>query len=175
MLLRLKFMHKAAMLDIVNNGKDTLIFKPEEMLRILDLRSLVYHKIKQGILQQNLSKYYRFERADTLCEDFNKFINTLKKEREQKELKESYPCLDPSDERKYMTYQGILDKYIDLETSCLMEKEKKEVMEMYKYKETFSLRDEISTCPNVEVEIDVMDKSTFLIRPYHVKREKIRN
>ena len=55
---------------------------------------------------------------------FNKFINTLKKEREQKELKENYPWIDPNDERKYMTDQEILDKYIDLENSCLMEKEK---------------------------------------------------
>ena len=66
---------------------DTIIFKPEEMLGIIDLRSLGYYKIKQGTLQQNLSKYYRFERADTLCEHFSKFINTLKKEREQKELR----------------------------------------------------------------------------------------
>ena len=44
----------------------------------------------------------------------------LKKEREQKELEESYSWLDPSDERKYMTDQEILDKYIDLEKSCLM-------------------------------------------------------
>ena len=43
------------------------------------------------MLQQNLSKYYRFERVDTLCEYFNKFINTLKREREQKEPEESYP------------------------------------------------------------------------------------
>ena len=42
---------------------------------------------------------------------------------------------------------------------------------MYKYKEAFSLRDEIGTCPNIEVEIDVMDKSPFFIRPYHVKEE----
>ena len=34
---------------------------------------------------------------------FNKFINTLKKEREQKEPEENYPWLDPSNERKYMT------------------------------------------------------------------------
>ena len=53
-----------------------------------------------------------------------------------------------------------------------MEKEKKEVMEMlYKYKETFSLRDEIGICPNIEIEIDVMDKSPFFIRLYHVKEE----
>ena len=84
--------------------------------------------------QQNLSKYYKFERADTLCKHFNRFINTLKKEREQKEPEESYPWLDASNERKYMTDQEILDKYIDLEKSCLMEKEKKEVMKMiYKY------------------------------------------
>ena len=70
-----------------------------------------------------------------------------------------------------MTDKEILDKYIDLEKSCLTEMEKKEVMEMYKYKDVFSLRDEIGTCPNIEVEIDVMDKSPFFIRPYHVKEE----
>ena len=134
------------------------------------MRSLGYSKIKQGILQQNLSKYYRFQRADTLCEYINKFINPLKKEREQKELEVNYPWLDPSDERKYLTDQEILDKYIDLEKSCLTKEEKKEVMEMlYQYKEAFSLRDEIGTCPNIEVEIDVMDKSPFFIRPYHVR------
>ena len=42
---------------------------------------------------------------------------------------------------------------------------------LYKYKEAFSLRGEIGTCPNIEVEIDVMDKSLFFIRPYHVKEE----
>lgn len=45
-------------------------------------------------------------------------------------------------------------------------------MEMlYKYKEAFSLRDEIGTCPNIKVEIYVTDRSPFLIRPYHVKEE----
>ena len=42
---------------------------------------------------------------------------------------------------------------------------------VYQYKETFSLRDEIGTCPNIEVEIDDMDKSPFFIRPYLVKDE----
>ena len=65
-------MHNAATLDIVNNGPDTIIFKPDEMLGILDLRSLGYYKIKQSIVQQHLSKYYKVERADTLCEHFNK-------------------------------------------------------------------------------------------------------
>ena len=54
------------------------------MLRILDLRSLSYYKIKQGILQQILSKYYRFKLADVLCEQFNKFIDTTKKKEKRK-------------------------------------------------------------------------------------------
>ena len=63
-------------------------------------------------------------------------------------------------------------KYINLDNACLMEDEKEEVMEMlYKYKEAFSLRDEIGTCPNIEVGIDVTDKSPFFIRPYHVREE----
>ena len=94
------------MLDITNNGLDTIIFDPKEMLGIIDLRSLGYYKIKQGTLQQNLNKYYRSKRADTLCKQFNKFINMLKKERQQEKSKEKYPWLDPKDERKYMT-----DKY----------------------------------------------------------------
>ena len=32
---------------------------------------------------------------------------------------------------------------------------------LFKYREAFSLRDEIGTCPNIEVEIDVTDKSPF--------------
>ena len=53
-----------------------------------------------------------------------------------------------------------------------MDKEKKEVMAMlYKYKEAFSLKDEIGTCPNREVEIDIMDKFPFFFRLYHVKEE----
>ena len=68
-----------------------------------------------------------------------------------------------------MTDREILEKYIDLEKSCLTDKEKKEVMNMlYKYKGAFSLMDEIGTCPSIEVEIDVMDKLLFFLRPYHV-------
>ena len=33
---------------------------------------------------------------------------------------------------------------------------------LYKYKEALSLRDKIGTCTNIEVGIDVMDKSPFL-------------
>ena len=98
-------------------------------------------------------------------------MNTLKKEREQRLPDDKYQWLDPDDEWRHMTYREILEKYIFLDNSCLNVEEKKEVMNMLPYKETFSLRDEIGTCPNIEVEIDVRDKSPFFIRPYHVREE----
>ena len=87
----------------------------------------------------------------------------LKKEREQKAPEDKYPWLDPNDEHRYMTDKEILEKYIDVNNSCLTKEEKKEVMDMlYEYRDTFSLRDEIDTCPNIEAEIDFTDKSPFL-------------
>ena len=66
--------------------------------------------------------------------------------------------------------QEILDKYVDLDKSFLSDSENKQVMDVL-YKDTFSLRDEIGICPNIEVEIDVTDKSPFFFRPYDVKEE----
>ena len=63
-----------------------------------------------------------------------------------------------------MTDREILEKYTDLEKSCLTDKEKKEIMDMlYKYKEAFSLREEIGICPNIEVEINVTDNPHSLL------------
>ena len=45
-----------------------------------------------------------------------------------------------------------------------MKKERKQVMKMLcEYKDVFSLRDEIGTCPNIEVNIEVMDNLPFFI------------
>ena len=71
-----------------------------------------------------------------------------------------------------MTDKEIIEKYVNLGNSCLSREEKVKVMDMlFKYKEAFSLRDEIGSCPNIEVEIDVTVKSPFFIRPYHVREE----
>ena len=149
-----------------------MILRPKEMIGIIDPRSLGYYKIKQGILQQNLSRYYRFKEAEKLCEYFNKFVNTLKEEREQKSPTEKYLWLDPDDERRHMTDREILDRFINLNNSWLSKEEKTKVMDMLsKYREAFSLRDDIGTCLNIEVEIHVTDKLLFFIRPYHVREE----
>ena len=60
-------------------------------------------------------------------------MNTLREE-----IKEKYPWFDQSDERRNMSDKEILDKYVDVEKSCLSDSEKKQVMDMlYKYKDAF--------------------------------------
>ena len=86
MMLKLKFTCNVAILDVKKSDLETVIFDPKEMMGILDLRFIGYYKIKQCILHQNLSKYYRFDSADTLCGQSNRFINTLKKGRKVRKI-----------------------------------------------------------------------------------------
>ena len=110
LLIKLKFTCNKAILDIKNAGKDIMTLRPKEMIGIVDIRSLGYYKIKQGILQQNLSRYYIFEEAKKLCEYFNKFVDALKNDREQTTPIDKYPWLDPEDERRNMTDRENIEK-----------------------------------------------------------------
>ena len=169
--MKLKFIRNRAMFKVTNSTQDTMTFDPKEMLGIVDLRSLGYYKIKQGVLQQNLSCMYHFESTDTVCDQFNRLIKTLRKEEETSGT-DKYPWLDDSDERKYMMHREILDKYIDLESTCSTKWEKQMLRNLiYEYKDAVSLRDEMGTCPNIKVEIDVTDSSPFFIRPSHAREE----
>ena len=80
--------------------------------------------------------------------------------------------LDDTDKRTYMTDREILDKYVNLDNSCLTKVEKEWVRDLlYQYKDAFSIRDEIGLCPNIVIEIDVTDKSPFFIRPFHTNED----
>ena len=121
--MKLKFIRNRDMLKVTNSTQEMVTFDPTNMVGVIDLRSLGYYKVKQGVLQQNLSKLYHFESANTVCDQFNRLINTSKKEEKKARGKDEYPWLDDSDERKYMMDKEILDKYIDLDNSCLTKRE----------------------------------------------------
>ena len=92
--------------------------------------------------------------------------------KEEENSKKDFPWLDDTDERKYMTDSKILDKYVNLDNSCLTKAEKEQVRDLlYQYKDVFSLRDKIGLGPNIEIEIDVTDKSPFFIRPFHANED----
>ena len=108
-MLKLKFIRNKATLNITNNTRETVIFDKKTSIGILDLRSLGYYKIKQGVLQQNLNKYYQFEEIDKVCAEFNKMVEVIRQE-EKNDSEKRYPWLDDTDKRKYMTDKEILDK-----------------------------------------------------------------
>ena len=92
--------------------------------------------------------------------------------RKEETSKGKYPQLKDTDERKYMMDREILDTYINLDNSCLTMVEKTQARDLlYKYKDVFSLRDKIGLCPNIEIEIDITNKSPFFIRPFHANEE----
>ena len=169
-MMKLKFIRNKAVLQITNKTHETVTFGRTEMMGSVDLRSLGFYKIKQEVLQEHLGRHYHFELADNVCDQYNRFVNLMRKEEEKSVGK--FLWLDDIDKRKYMMDREILDKYVNLDNSCLTKIEKKQVRDLlYQYKDAFSLRDDIGLCSNIEIEIDVTDKSPFFIRPFHANEE----
>ena len=84
--------------------------------------------------------------------------------------KDPYPWLDADNPRRKMTDQEILEKYIDISDSDLSLAEKRNLYKvLVKYKDAFSLRDEIGLCPNMEIELELNDETPFFIRPFPIK------
>ena len=100
LMIKLEFIRNRATLKVTNGTQEKVTFSPTDMVGIVDLRSLGYYKVKQGMLQQNLSKQYHFKSANTACDQFNRLINMLKKEEEEKgKGNDKYHWLDNSNER----------------------------------------------------------------------------
>ena len=56
---------------------------------------------------------------------------------------------------------------IDLSLSQITLEGKAKLMKMIlRYRDAFSLRDEIGACPNLTADIKVIDKSLFFVRPF---------
>ena len=81
--LKLKFIRNRATLKVTNSTQEKVTFNPEHIVGVVDLRSLGYYKIKQGVLQQKLRHCYHLESAETVCDQYNRLINTLRKEEQE--------------------------------------------------------------------------------------------
>ena len=74
--LKPKFIRNRVTLKVTNSTEENVTFNPYHVVGIVDFRSLGYYKIKQGVLQQNLS-HYHLESAENVCTQYNKLINTV--------------------------------------------------------------------------------------------------
>ena len=86
---------------------------------------------------------------------------------------DKYPWLDPDDIRRSMTDKEILRMKLNLKDSVLDEKSKEEFLEKVgQFTDVFSLRDEIGTCPFIEVHLKLKDETPFFVRPYPMREEQ---
>ena len=93
--------------------------------------------------------------------------------RNQSTPDDKYPWLDPDDIRRNMTDKEILQMKLNLKDSILNETEKEEfLMKVEQFTDVFSLRDEIGTCPFIEVHLKLKDETPFFVRPYPMREEQ---
>ena len=86
---------------------------------------------------------------------------------------DKYPWLEPNDVRRNMTDKEILQMKLNLEDSVLDEKEKEEFLtKVEQFTDVFSLRDEIGTCPFIEVHLKLKDETPFFVSPYPMREEQ---
>ena len=77
---------------------------------------------------------------------------------------DKYPWLDPDDVRRNMTDKEILQMKLNLKDSILNEKQKEEFLtKVEQFTDMFSLRDEIGTCPFIEVHLKLKDETPFFV------------
>ena len=83
--------------------------------------------------------------------------------------RDSYPWLANDDPCRFQTDAEILYERIDLKDSAFTSKEKAKLMKMIlRYREAFSIRDEIGKCQNLKPDIKVIDESPFFVRPFPI-------
>ena len=72
-----------------------------------------------------------------------------------------------------MTDKEILQMKLNLKDSILEGKGKEEFLDkVEQFTDVFSLRDEIGTCPFIEVHLKLKDETPFFVRPYLMREEK---
>ena len=86
---------------------------------------------------------------------------------------DNYPWLDTDDIRRNMTDKEILRMKLNLKDTVLDEIEKEEFLtKVEQFTDVFSLRDEIGTCPFIEVHLKLKDETPFFVRPYPMREEQ---
>ena len=103
-MIELKFIRNKAVLKVTNKMHESVTFGKTKMMGIIDLRSLGFYKIKQEVLQEHLSRHYHFKLADDICDQYNRFVNLMRKEEENSEGK--FPMVGRHRQEKIHDGQG---------------------------------------------------------------------
>ena len=184
--LKLKVQDNQAVVEFENRSDKTAKLRKVEVLGVLDLRSMGYFKVgyqrmvtmteSSGNFQMHHYQQIAKGKPKNECGLYLKMSTdrgpprntTLKSESLRREpWEDPYPWLAEDDPRWFQSDAEILFEKIDLRDSALTKREKAKLMKMIlKYRDPFSLRDEIGACPNLTADIKVIDESPFFVRPF---------
>ena len=141
--------HHYGQLKDINKSQDHPENQTDSYFRISDNKCLNTKKIKLG------NRATESKSTDPTVRDIT--------------ARDAYPWLANDDPRRFQTDAEILYEKIDLKDSALTSKEKAKLMKMIlRYREAFSLRDEIGKCQNLKADIKVIDESPFFVRPFPI-------
>ena len=159
--------HNTIHLQISNHFKSPITHPHGAVVGIVDIHSLEYFHIGMDQLKKTVLKEYQFKSLQNLTYHLNRMIDIANIA--NRCPRGAHPGRDPCCS---LTNEQILDITIDLSASCLSSVEKRRLMALLKwYKKAFSLRDEIGECPNVTLNIDVIDDSPFFVRPFPISEK----
>ena len=181
--LKLKVQDNQAVAEFENKSDTTAELRRKTVLGILDLRCMGYFKVGyQRMVTMaesghnfHMHHYQQIAKGEPEAEcglyfkmscDRGPPQNTPNRS-EKSHREDPYPWLAEDDPRRFQSDAEILFEKIDLKDSALTKKEKAKLMKMIlKYRDAFSLRDEIGACPNLIADIKVIDESPFFVRPF---------
>ena len=191
--LRVKFQDNQGVVQFRNGSNEIAQLRKEKAVGILDLISVGYFKVgyQKMVNMAESSKtfkmyHYKQIKCEAKTEDWptsdqymkvtgrygnekSKKIQDSEKQSEIGRKPDSYPWLAEDDPRRHQTDEEILYEKVDLSNSALSRKEKTRLMKMLiKYRDAFSLRDEIGECPNLKADIKVIDDSPFFVRLFPI-------
>ena len=151
---------------------------------ILDLRSIGYFKVgnqKMVNMAESSKAFKVYHYQQVKCETKTEVDQYMKirgsysgekgkgfqnnvKQIDPQQKSDPYPWLEDDDPRRYQSDEEIMYEKIDLSNSALSRKEKARLVKMLiKYRDAFSLRDQIGECPNLEADIKVIAESPFFV------------
>ena len=190
--LRIKIQDNQGIVQFVNHQDEIVHLRKEKAVGILDLRSVGYFKVGYqkmvNLAESNkVFKMYHYQQVkcgtETEVDQYMRVTGKYKTKGSMSQIDEGerverhrkydpYPWLTKDDPRRSQSDEEILYEKIDLSDSALSRKEKTRLMKMLiKYRDAFSLRDEIGECPNLKADIKVIDESPFFVRPFPISEK----
>ena len=182
--LKLKVQDNQAVVEFENRSDNTAELRKSKVLGVLDLRSMGYFKVgyQRMVTMTELSGNFQMHHYQQIvkgkpkneCDLYLKMSNdrgpprntTHRSENPRREpWEDPYPWLAEDDPRRFQSDAEILFEKINLRDLALTKREKAKLMKMIlKYRDTFSLRDEIGACPNLTADIKV------IVRPFPLSK-----